>query len=457
MTTTREEFDEASSLDFDGCYGHAGCTGQQNIDNNQGLIENIRGNPHSKKILFVGSLRQDHANDAHCDKLNYNGSCFSEMLFLENYLRSQNIPVELNKFLLADIDSNKELGYSFNRALDKDPAISHPVWKRDHTKLRILYAQMHLLASLKPRKKTIYNFYDDRDDMLRGLLALFQRYPMLKPGNVKLQLHYYFGTGKPLLFGICDFSDEPIDYNWPHNVKLLGSDQFRNFVAGDYEVDFTQISKFLRARKMILPGIEIPTKEKLAFDLANSFLKKAMYKEALKIYLEIDPVKLSSKDKELYFSNLESTYNNVASALVVEEKPIRSTTFTEPLLARNPGYLEMATLSSSVNDSGYESKMGITQSEFIKIIGNHESKSCFCGLFGKRDGIKALRELSQKDWITGEEIEDAILTDKEGVRRFNLFRNVKSKTDNSKTDKMIIALSEACNPKPALQPCQGIF
>jgi len=104
---------------------------------------------------------------------------------------SEFLGADLDKLLMSDIYGNLVSGSSFDSGVKAVmpfyKSISEGVpfidaihygdinakqqgWLFDSSKLSILYAQTHKVASDNPKSKISFDFYDDRSDILSGLL-----------------------------------------------------------------------------------------------------------------------------------------------------------------------------------------------------------------------------------------------------------------------------------------------
>ncbi len=491
MAATRRKL-HAVSLDYDHCFAHSRVS---QLFNNPHLLHEILKNPYPK-ILLVGSNRQDYRVNNGNYYANKNGDCFEEMLNFEKHLQLHGYNAKLNKLTLADVDAYLPAGFCFDRALRPDAAqIKHPsfVPHWDNSKLRMLYAQMQALAAKNPDADIEFDFYDDRDEMLCDLFKIFSQYPALKPGNVKLNLHHYNGSGKPIYVGSCDYTDEPIDYNWQNNTRRLGSEKYCMNSGDDRCVNPLMIPTFLHERSLRLPPDAHYREPEFAIE--KSTLKYAIcrhkrqdYKYAAEIYAGIKAAILPAKDREKFFSGYAKTllevckidpptanqypeYKTVetfkekikfeyvckiqkklpseAKEIYAEIDPNRlSTTDLErykvlgyeldPVKNRKLGYLPPGTHHSTNED-------GVNGQDFDEIIRNYKG-SCLncCGYFSRSGTMKALRKLQRKDWVTINEIEAAIRTDNKSNRRISIFRG-KCAVDGSGTEAVLVELGRACN------------
>lgn len=163
------------------------------IKGNKRLLDDIKASSRhfSKQIVIVGSNRQSKRIDVINSDRMYakTGSCFTAIKEVANYLGA-----ELDTFLLADLYHGLEDGESFKRAISQ-PNAEHKDWVFDHTKASILYAQIHRsaleAAKENPKESIIFDFYDDRTDILDALNTFYSQHPELIPANVTLRLNYY--------------------------------------------------------------------------------------------------------------------------------------------------------------------------------------------------------------------------------------------------------------------------
>ncbi|TNF66053.1 MAG: hypothetical protein EP298_10070 [Gammaproteobacteria bacterium] len=230
------------SLDFDGCmfnrayheilkdndYVYNNENVQQAvISANKALFDQIisQANENEEQIiLMVGSNRQNY----NAERLNSAGRHPTEPSVIalgkiENYFHEKQVQVSINKLLLADIEHNLQNGTAFNNTavgfnnrlininpndarMDENQLQMWPAPQEgtidyctvDESKLAILYAQIHEIATKNPDEEIIFDFYDDkyhenseRDDLLKSLNNFFTRNSNMLPTNVTLKLHAY--------------------------------------------------------------------------------------------------------------------------------------------------------------------------------------------------------------------------------------------------------------------------
>ena len=183
------------SFDADGCLFNLERYHQQCRNNSNRLVNIIDCNPflfahlkmqHAKrKIVFVGSDRQSRSADEYnarkqaVDSTPYIlGSCFSAIQHVAEHLGAT-----FDGFLLADAFADLPPGTSFARATDAKYTGEHACHRfddprhvrKDENKCLLLYAQMQKVALENPHEKIIFNFYDDRDDILQNLSRFYSK------------------------------------------------------------------------------------------------------------------------------------------------------------------------------------------------------------------------------------------------------------------------------------------
>ena len=203
------------SFDFDGCLFNINYIQSANknvITHNQAFFAEVKAQHHdaSKVIIFIGSNRQ--SRDIDLANSFMKGSCFPAVQIVSTYLEA-----ELDTFLLADIYGDLADGTSFVRATDPGYQGDHAHWLFDGTKASILYAQMHRVASDNPTEDIVFDFYDDRGDILDALNAFYETHPRLIPSNVTLRLHSYAGKHVTAIADIIGTGF--IDTNYRQTVK----------------------------------------------------------------------------------------------------------------------------------------------------------------------------------------------------------------------------------------------
>jgi hypothetical protein len=129
--------------------------------------------------------------------------------------------------LLADIDGNLGAGSSFSHALrilnghnrycfPLPSNITHNKCDTDTSKVVILYAQIHKVASDNLEKIISFDFYDDKTKILLALKNFFKKNPNRIPENVTLRLNLYDGNDSLIQAEITGIGN--IDANYRRTV-----------------------------------------------------------------------------------------------------------------------------------------------------------------------------------------------------------------------------------------------
>lgn len=374
------------SLDYDGCVGssefvalreqykyyqslgradqdYAAKASDAIIEANQVLFDEIAKNLPDE--IIVGSARQDdpmnRGNAAPRPRedgtiRSGNGCCYEAMEKIVSYFNhKKSIPCRLNRYLLADTDFNHPPGYTFDNAR-KGEFPSFDICHQDQFKIRLLYAQMHKMASENKDADITFDFYDDRIDILLELHRFFTENPDLKPGNVTLNLNKWDGeTLNPQSFYGPTFprtvpqNSAEIDYNYEENIKTLAT---RCLPYGPDKENFMQIpleeilwfrenrittKSGMASIKESKPEVRVPASESKAsellnqgkalftaekyqesiakigdalaagcepnegnFQLARAYRRNIQYEKAREHYKQVKPTAISSADKEAF-------------------------------------------------------------------------------------------------------------------------------------------------------------
>ncbi|CDZ76502.1 hypothetical protein BN59_00772 [Legionella massiliensis] len=211
------------SFDFDGCLFHTSYTDSPDRDviaHNREFFDAIKAEKakYSQVYTLIGSNRQSTLIDF------YNrakGSCFTAIQAISDYLGST-----LDTFLMADIFGDLPDGESFRRATNDAAAeLDHADWVFDKTKVTIIYAQLHRIAAKHPGEELVFDFYDDKKDILGAVTKFFRTNPHLLPPNTTLQTHHYEG-GEARRYSVVKSPEGQtniIDKNYRQTVKDLAS------------------------------------------------------------------------------------------------------------------------------------------------------------------------------------------------------------------------------------------
>ncbi|HFD2380659.1 TPA: hypothetical protein ACT96X_001172 [Legionella pneumophila] len=142
------------------------------------------------------------------EKKLFRGSFCLALQRLCDYLK-----VELDKTLLPDITGDLEYGTTFNRIMDEvlniewldnkklqHKHVPYPDYNENwHAKLDpfkriLLFAQIQKIRNDHPDEDIIFNFIDDKDDILSTLKKYFINYSYMIPHGVTLRLNHYDGS-----------------------------------------------------------------------------------------------------------------------------------------------------------------------------------------------------------------------------------------------------------------------
>ena len=174
------------------------------VTSNQELIDYINAQnieeQYTQVITLIGSNRQSFNIDFKNMLSNFTGSCFSAIQQVSSALHA-----EFDPFLLTDVRHQFVSGTSYKQAMEtlqkmRDLPVNqldrngHPDWLFDESKISIIYAQMHRIAKKNPNETIVFDFYEDRKDILDGISRYFSAYPELIPGNITLNLNFYDGN-----------------------------------------------------------------------------------------------------------------------------------------------------------------------------------------------------------------------------------------------------------------------
>ncbi|QMT59087.1 hypothetical protein [Legionella sp. PC997] len=204
------------SFDFDGClFNKEYCKlphddfskhlGEGVLDTNKDFLDWLKREnaEFSAAYAFIGSTRQDYYTDLINGGtiFNFKGSCCPAMETICNHLA-----IHFDPLLLADLEGDLESGTSFKRIMDEirnnswmdttnniHKHASLDIHQIDECKRTILFAQMQKASIDHPGEEIIFDFFDDRLDILYALKNYFTQHPHMIPINVHLRLHAYAG------------------------------------------------------------------------------------------------------------------------------------------------------------------------------------------------------------------------------------------------------------------------
>jgi hypothetical protein len=214
------------SLDFDNCLANREFDKIINEKNalitaNKILFEHIfklnKQHKFNETVVLIGSNRQSKSVEdlnAHA----YNCECFSKMQSITNHLQTKIPACKFDNFLMADLYNDLPPGKSFSLATSTTSFTGkHPDYIFDKSKITLLYAQIHKLASQYPTTDIMFDFYDDSSIILTKLTNYFLLHKDHLPKNVTLRLYEYSGevtNNKLTLSG-----SGSIDFNYQQTIK----------------------------------------------------------------------------------------------------------------------------------------------------------------------------------------------------------------------------------------------
>ena len=181
---------------------------------------------YNQVVIHIGSNRQSLYHEfishfRHLENQWYKmGLSYFEIPRIAEFLKRYHNHLSFNPFLLSDIYGNLTDGESFKRAksdleniginalmIDTQKCYDfleklknnqlpheHKIWFFDETKFSILYAQMHKQASEHPNDEIVFDFFDDREDILMALSNYFSRHLEFIPRNTTLCLNKFNGN-----------------------------------------------------------------------------------------------------------------------------------------------------------------------------------------------------------------------------------------------------------------------
>ncbi|WP_454781860.1 hypothetical protein [Legionella sp. WA2022007384] len=261
------------SFDFDGCLFNSNYIKEPHLDftkhlGNAVLVHNrpfldqikIENAAFDSVYAMIGSNRQsfelDTANMG--GPTTFKGSCCPAIQKV-----CSDLNVTFNPFLIADVTGMLPHGTSYNLIMQEiagntyfeNPQHTHADCTMDDTKRTLLFAQVQKAAADHPNEEIIFDFFDDRNDILeRHLQEFFTKYPHMIPKNVTLRLNQYAGEDVTLVASIQG-TGEP----YPNYCELV-----------THMLDnLWDLNKFAESLKSAAPVIELSI-EQIEDNLENS-------------------------------------------------------------------------------------------------------------------------------------------------------------------------------------------
>jgi hypothetical protein len=203
------------------------------------IAKEVKENNYTNVIIFNGSSRQSYLMDQRYSELiEYENpfylddiSCFEALPKLTVEINSR-LSVEVcdfDSFLLIDAFLKIESGQAFREALQKRSNSScegnslRGKCMDDPTKLLLLYAQMHRIASRYPSKKIQFSFYLTKMMDVTILNTFLTNNLELIPFNLELNLLSYSDTLLECHFVITGQQKGLIDFDYLENTEILSA------------------------------------------------------------------------------------------------------------------------------------------------------------------------------------------------------------------------------------------
>lgn len=246
------------SFDFDGCLFNLDYIQSPHLEfkkhlgdavlvHNRAFLDQLKieNTQFDEVVALIGSNRQSYVDDANnygFSPSTFKGSCFPAIRTV-----CADLNVKFDPFLLADVAGNLPFGTSYDLIMQEiaddtyaDPKRTHATCTMDETKRTLLFAQMQKAAADHPNEKIIFDFFDDRDDILTWhLYEFYTQHPHMIPKNVTLRLNKYMGSDVTLLASIegtgeshsdyCEHVNYMLDNLWGHydfanTLKLISKE-----------------------------------------------------------------------------------------------------------------------------------------------------------------------------------------------------------------------------------------
>lgn len=278
------------SIDYDGCLANRYYYKSSNrciIEHNKPLFSSIidSSSGFSNTTIFIGSNRQSFPHDDNASSITGSGYCFHQIGYVFNHLYKSLSKIKFDPFLLADIYGDLESGESFKRFekfFYSKEQVEHSYYLFDEQKITLIYAQLHKYANEHPDDEIVFEFYDDRKDILEALQSFFASNSDLLPNNMILILNQYAGKNVEHLYTLKGTGI--IDRDFRSTVKKIG----------------------------VLSTLELPENLRFTFDIKGTSEK--YFTQNFRIY----PLNLVTAEKIQNFSNRNTLIKNNSSYDIVE-------------------------------------------------------------------------------------------------------------------------------------------
>lgn len=265
MTLSREaakkEVISVHAFDFDRCvfnfmYHIRKEDPQRVITQNQSLITfvtaSIRQSAATKAIFMSASARQDLLGDEFNSKENFeSGSSFTALLQLGDEFARQldGVTCAVDRYLLADTYYTRAPGQTFTAAVNNVGDNKNSEWLYDDSKLTIVFPHIQKIAKEHRHATIIYNFYDDKQEIINGLIKIFSQHPDLIKRGVIVRLHAYEGKSVELKAEFVGTGGLDLDYH--ASVKLMAL--CAGYDVTKYGLDHFKRSTVNMSERMLFP------------------------------------------------------------------------------------------------------------------------------------------------------------------------------------------------------------
>ncbi|RUR28392.1 hypothetical protein [Legionella qingyii] len=312
------------SFDFDGCLFNPSYAQAEHFEftkhlgdavlvHNRRFLEQIKREnaAFDNVVALIGSNRQSYETD----QLNmgpqkaFKGSCCPAIKTV-----CADLNITFDPFLLADVTGNLPFGTSYNLIMQEIEAgnfmqdttqYEHATCPGEEYKVSLLFAQMQKAAADHPNEEIIFDFFDDRYEILMGRAKeFFTKYPHMIPKNVTLRMNRYAGDDVTLMASI-EGTGEPYS-NYPEHVNnmlndLWAHDEIANSlkpISNEQHTDIVLENNYKFEEQVKALETAIQTGEYIALNLAAREIDHIVeYTEAVDTNEEL------STEKELESSN----------------------------------------------------------------------------------------------------------------------------------------------------------
>lgn len=222
------------------------------VKTNPDLIRELSSHAETSAIQYIGisSRRQSYALDLANRKNFQTGSIFEDVMYLTSSLRCKapERNIVLQPLTMTDIASKLPCGESFRRIITR-PVTRHETFVGDKSRLTLVYAIGHEMASRYRGADILINFNTGDDATLQALHQIYHDNPDMLPKGVTLRLRKYNGKFDEPLEDIHGTSDY-IDDNYRENLFDLLHTNFKPeaFPVSDMAKNI-DIPQFLANRK----------------------------------------------------------------------------------------------------------------------------------------------------------------------------------------------------------------